>query len=153
MIWEGREVRSRMDYILGKDCCLICNVSIWDPRHNLDHYLVPGCLRGTPMREHSKYLRRHKRTPLRPLTTLTREDGLFAALRRAVPNPKAKKDRKNAWILATMWRIVDERVSTRREPARDHTLKRRLVRTIDANLKGDWKRREEEADEEVESLL
>ena len=31
MIQEGREVRSRMDYILGTDLCLFGNVSVRDP--------------------------------------------------------------------------------------------------------------------------
>ena len=34
MVREGREVRSRTDYILGMDCRIFWNVSVWDPRHN-----------------------------------------------------------------------------------------------------------------------
>ena len=44
MAWEGKLVRSRTDYILGTDHCLFWNVSVWDPRHNTDHYMVLGCL-------------------------------------------------------------------------------------------------------------
>ena len=54
MVWLGREVWSRMDYILGKDRCLFKNVAVQDPRHKLDHYLVLGCLHRTPLREHIK---------------------------------------------------------------------------------------------------
>ena len=48
----GREVRSRTDYILETDRFLFRNMSVLYPRHNLDHYLILGCLRSTTMREH-----------------------------------------------------------------------------------------------------
>ena len=37
MIGEGREVRSRMDYILWMDRRLFGYISVQDPRHNSDH--------------------------------------------------------------------------------------------------------------------
>ena len=52
MILEGREVR----YILGTDRRLFWNVSVRDPRHNSDHYMVLGCPRSAPLREQAKYL-------------------------------------------------------------------------------------------------
>ena len=64
MIRAGREVRSRTDYILGVDHCLFWNVSVWDPRHNSDHYMVLGCLLSAPLQEHSKYLGGCNRIPL-----------------------------------------------------------------------------------------
>ena len=94
MVQEWREVRSRTDYILGTDHRLFWNVSVRDPRHNSDHYLVLGCLRGDPLREHYEYLGRRKRLPLRAPTTPTREDRLFAALRRAAPKYKARDTQK-----------------------------------------------------------
>ena len=45
---KGREVRSRTDYILGTDRCLFRNVAVRDPWHNLDHYMVMGCLPSAP---------------------------------------------------------------------------------------------------------
>ena len=42
MLWKGREVRSRIDYILGTDHRLFGSVSVQDPWHNLDHYMVLG---------------------------------------------------------------------------------------------------------------
>ena len=56
MIPEGREVRSRTDYIMGTGRRLFWNVSAQDPRYNSDHYTVMGCLRSAPLREHAKYL-------------------------------------------------------------------------------------------------
>ena len=50
MIWAGKEVRSRTDYILGTDRRLFWNVSVRDPRHNSDHYIVLGCLCRAPLR-------------------------------------------------------------------------------------------------------
>ena len=37
MVRAGREVRSRMAYILGMDRRLFWNLSVQDPRHKLDH--------------------------------------------------------------------------------------------------------------------
>ena len=48
MVRVGREVRSRTDYILGTDHYIFRNMVIRDPRNNLDHYLVLGCLRSAP---------------------------------------------------------------------------------------------------------
>ena len=132
---------------------LFWNVSVRDPRHNLDHYLVLGCLHSTPLSEHSKYFGRRKRLPLQPLTNLTREDGLFASLQRAVLKPKAMYARKNMWILETTWRLVNKRVSALRKNARDQSLIWRLRCAIAAILKGYQRRRAEEAGKEVETLL
>ena len=93
-------------------------------------------------------------TPLlRPLTTPKRKDRLFAALRRAVLKPKAMDARKNAWISETTWRLVNERLSAHRDPARGQPLIRRLVHAIAAILKGYRRQRMEEVGEEVERLL
>ena len=98
MVWAGREVRSRTDYILGTDHRLFLNLSIQDPIHNSDHYLVLGYLCSSTLREKSEYVGRRKKIPLRPPTTPMRKDGFFADLQRAVPKPKAWDARKNAWI-------------------------------------------------------
>ena len=42
MVREGEIVRSQTDYILGKDRRIFWNVSVRDPRHNTDHYIVLG---------------------------------------------------------------------------------------------------------------
>ena len=146
-------MRSRTDYILGTYRCIFWNVTVRDPQHNSDHCLVLGCPRGTPLREHSENLGRRKEIPLWPPTTPTREDGLFAALRRAVPKPKARESQKKAWILAAMWRLVNKRVSARWDPARYQSLIWRLGRAINAILKGYQRRRTEVAGEEVNRLL
>ena len=90
MVREGKVVRSGTDYILGTDCCLFWNVSVWDPRHNTYHYMVLGCLCSAPEREHTKYLTGHKQLPLQPPSAPTQEDGIFTSLRRAVPKPQAR---------------------------------------------------------------
>ena len=111
MVREGKVVRSRTDYILGTDRSLFRNVSVWDPRHNTDHFMVVGCLHSAPEQEHARYIRGRRKMLIRPLTEPTREDGIFAALRRAVPKPNARDRHKNAWISEETWRLVDERVS------------------------------------------
>ena len=95
MVREGKFVRSRTDYILGTDRSLYRNVSVRDPQHNSNHFIGVGCLRSAPVREHAKYLTGRKKLPLQPPTEPTREDGIFAALRKAVPKPHARERRTN----------------------------------------------------------
>ena len=77
-------MRSRTDYILGTDRHIFGNVSVWDFRHNSDHYMVLGCLHIASLKDHTRYLGGRKCLPLFPLTKPTREDGIFASLRRVV---------------------------------------------------------------------
>ena len=53
----------------------------------------------------------------------------------------------------TTWRLVDERVSARRDIAKNQALIRRLGRAIRAGLRKDRKRRAGEAGAEMEALL
>ena len=96
MLRKGQEVRSRTDYTLGTDRRLFRNVTVRDPRHNSDHYMVLGCLPSAPLSETKRYLGGQKRWPVRPLLKPSRADELFAALRRAVPRPKLREARQNA---------------------------------------------------------
>ena len=66
MLCQWREMQSHMDYILGTDHSLFWNVSVWDPWHILDHFMVLGCLCRAAQWEHSSYLRWLHRFPLRP---------------------------------------------------------------------------------------
>ena len=50
MVREGKVVRSRTDYILGTDRHFFWNVSVRDPRHNTDHYMVLCCIHRAPKR-------------------------------------------------------------------------------------------------------
>ena len=146
-------MRSRTDYILETDRRLFGNVSVRDPRHNSDHYMVLGCLHSASLREHSRYLGGRKRLPLRPPTKPTREDRIFTAVRRAVPKPRAREAQNIECILATTWRLVNERVSARRYIAKEQAFISSLVCAIKASLREDRKRRVEEEGEEVETLL
>ena len=149
MVRERKVVRSRTDYILGTDSRLFWNVSVWEPRHNTDHYMVLGCLHSAPDREHTKYRTGHKGLPLQSPSGPTREDRIFAALRRAVPKTQAQEMRKNGWISEDTWRLVDER----RNPAKGQTQIWRLSRASSESLKGDRRRKVKAAGAEVETLL
>ena len=138
---------------MGTERRLFGNFSVRDPRHNSDHYMVIGCIHSASLIEHARYLGGRKRLPLRPPTALTREDRIFAALRRADPKPLDREVQNNAWVLATTWRLVDKRVSVRRDIAKYQALIRSLGRAIKARLRKDRKRRAEESGAEVETLL
>ena len=86
------------------------------------------------------------RLPKKP----TRVDQLFVALRRAAPKAQPRAVRRNAWISEETWRLVNERVSARRDPRKGQALKRRLGRAVKASLAADLKPRADEAGAEVE---
>ena len=138
-------VRSRTDYLLGTDGSLFKNVSVRDPRHNTDHFMVVGCLRSAPAREQARYIKGRRKMPLSPPTEPTREGGIFEALRRAVPKPHKREKHKNAWISEETWRLVDERVSARRGTGVQVRIQR-LGRSIRASLQGDRKRKVDRGD-------
>ena len=54
MLRGGREVRSQTNCLLGTDCRLLQNVLLRDVCHNIDHYLVLGCLRRAAATERSR---------------------------------------------------------------------------------------------------
>ena len=56
MLRKGQVVRYRTDYILGTERRLFRNNTVRDPRHNLDHYMVLGCLPSAPLLETRRYL-------------------------------------------------------------------------------------------------
>ena len=64
-------------------------------------------------------------------------DKIFDDLRLAVPKPDKQAACHNLWILVETWRLVDKRVSTRREPGQDQRQLKRLGRAIQAYLKAD----------------
>ena len=77
----------------------------------------------------------------------------FADLRRAVPKAQPRKARRNTWISAETWRLVDERVSARQDPRCGQAFKRKLEREVKASLAADRKRRADKAGAEVEVLV
>ena len=64
-----------------------------------------------------------------------------------------REARRNEWILTETWRLVDKRVSARRDPAKGQAIKRRMGRAIKASLAVDRRRRADEAEAEVEALV
>ena len=92
MVKEGKVFRSRADYYLGTNQSFFRNVSIRDPQHNTDRFMVVGCLRSAPEREHTRYISGRRKLPSQPPTEPTREDRIFAALRRAVPRVNLRGD-------------------------------------------------------------
>ena len=152
MVWEGKVVRSRTDYLLGTDRGLFRNVSVRDPQRNTNHFMVVGCLRSAPEWEHARNIMGRTTMPLRPPTDPTRKDGIFAALWRAVPKSHARDRYKNAWISEETWRLVNKRVSTQRGTGVRMRIQI-LGRAIQASLQGDRKRKVETAGQDVDTLL
>ena len=81
------------------------------------------------------------------------EDGICAALRKAVLKPQAREARENVWILEDMWRLVNKRVSARRDPVKEQSLIMGLERAISESLKGDRRWQAYKAGKEVEMIL
>ena len=152
MVREGKVIRSRTDYLLGTDRSLFRNVAVRDSIHNSDNYMVVGHLRGGAAREHVRYIRGRRRMPLLPPKEPTREDELFGDLRWVVPKPHEWEKHRNAWISDKTWRLADERVSARKG-TRVRARLRRLGQAFRSSLKGDRRRRVEDAGKDVEALL
>ena len=93
------------------------------------------------------------RLPLRPPTTPTREDGIFAALWQAIPKPKRWEAQKNTWISEDTWILVNVRVSAHLDPARNQVLIWSLSRAINLSLKADRQRHTDEAGGKIETIL
>ena len=155
MVRQWRVVRSRTDYILGYDHRIFQNVTVRDLRHNSDHLMVIGCLHRDPPREHSRYLGRRTRLPLRmPVCQMrTQEDNIFAELWRTVPKPDKRAACHNLWMLVETWGLVGERVSARQEPEQDQRRLRLLGCANWAALKEEKRRRTAMVGEDVERLL
>ena len=83
----GRDVRYRMNYLMGMDHRLFQNVSVRDPRNNSYHYMVLWYLCGATHREQSCYLRQHRSPPPPLLQTQTWEDQWFVDPGKVIPNP------------------------------------------------------------------
>ena len=80
---QGRqEVRSQMYYILGIDSRLFQYISVRDMRHQLDHYISMGYLRGELKEDLMGYLRKVHCLPLCPLhhNLASDPDKLFSEL-------------------------------------------------------------------------
>ena len=60
---------------------------------------------------------------------------------------------RNAWISETTWRLIDERISARRDPRYGQAFTRRLRKEIKKSLAEDRRRRADEAGAEVEALV
>ena len=67
--------------------------------------------------------------------------------------PKPREARQNACISAETWRLIDERVSMRRDPRYGKADRRQLTKAITASLAQDRRRRAEEAGAELEALM
>ena len=153
MLRNGREVRSRTDYIPGTDRRLFRNVAVRDPWHNSDHYMVLGCLLSAPPTDHKRYLGGRKRWLVRLPREPTRTDQLFAALRRAIPRAQPREARRNAWISESTWRLTNERVSARQDLQYGQAYRRRLGKAVQKSLATDRRRRADEAGAEMEALV
>ena len=114
--------------------------------------MVVGHLRSEMAREHAQYIKGRRKIPLKPPKEPTREDELFGDLRRAVPQPHEREKHRNVWISEETWRLADERISAKRG-TRVRARLRRLGRDFRASLKGERKRRVEDAGKDVEALL
>ena len=115
MVRQGWEASSQTDYILGSDCRIFRNVAVRYLRHNSDHFMVMGCLRGASPREHYCYLEQRTRLPLTLPGgwTRTRVNKIFSKLRRAVSKRDNRAAPHNSWILHDTWRLINKRVCTR----------------------------------------
>ena len=109
------EGRPRTDYLLGMDFPLFQNVSVWEPQHKYDHYMVLGCLRSAAHKENHRYLGKLRWSPLGFLSKKIWKDRCFGDLHLDTRKPLPRERRGNEWIYAETWRLITTRVALRRE--------------------------------------
>ena len=139
------------DYVLGTYIYLFQIVAVWDARHNMDHYLVMGCLRGVTPDAHSLYLEKRTRFPIRPKETLYRIYRMFAKIWRAILRPPLWERHRQAWISPETWSLIDTRIVARRW--KNQWISRVLSRMIKAGLQEDRRRQAANVGSTVDSLL
>ena len=79
-------MQSQTDYLLGADHHLFRNVLVWDAHHNIDQYLLLGCLHRAAETDHSRYLGRRGHFPLQLPRVPIEVNRLFVELRGGVPS-------------------------------------------------------------------
>ena len=111
---DGREFRSRTDYILGTYIRLFQDMAVQDLQHHLDYYMVLGCLRRDPENELTDYLRKARRFPLRYLRRYlaSASDNLFSKLKTQIPNPPLRERVRWAWVSDETRAAIDNTVTS-----------------------------------------
>ena len=136
---QGRYGRPQTDHLLGMDWNLLQNVSIWNPLHNFDHYMVLGCLHSATHKENHRYLGNLRRPPLRSPGTKIRKDRFLVDLCWDTPKPPPRERWGNKWISEDTWCLVATRVASRRELQRYQRPVCKLVKKVRLILKVDRK--------------
>ena len=112
-------MRSQTDYILVIDRRLFQNVSVWDPLHNSDHYMILGCLYGATQWGNYRYLRKIWILTLHPPlhgNKLRSNVGSYKIARRF----PSYFDNNDGRMSGFLWRCLTLRIQgcgTRRPPA------------------------------------
>ena len=106
----GREVRSWTNYILGTYHHLLQKVLVQDARHNADYYLDLGFLHKDAPADHSRYLGKLERFPLKPPKTPGGFNHLSAELQGSIPNSPWWEQPHQAWISPETWQLIDTRI-------------------------------------------
>ena len=114
---DGREVQFRKDYILRTYCRLFQDVDPGDPRHNSDHYMVMGCMRGDPVKELTDYLRKSHRFPLWTIRNdlPSASENIFLYLKTHIPKPPLRERVRRVWIYDETWAAMDAGFTACRE--------------------------------------
>ena len=72
--------------------------------------LVLVFLRGAAYVEHSHYLGKRKRFPLKPPKTLGGFNSLFSELRGEIPKPSWPERSRQGWIFPETWHLIDTKI-------------------------------------------
>ena len=86
-----QEVSYWTDCILGTDHRLLQKLAVRDPRHNTNHYMFLGFLRGFTLRENQIYFGSCTQIPLYPLKFTSHKDNILAYLRQTVSKTWARE--------------------------------------------------------------
>ena len=143
------------DYILANDRRIVWNYSLRQPRFDSDHLMLVIRIRTGNVQRHKAYLKARKRFPLPPVKQpLTLADSLLLELKKFVPKPTRDEKRKyRPWVSPETWRLVDERITLRRNGAGTQQALRVLTRKVKSAFKADRQRQADAVGETIEKLL
>ena len=123
-------MKSRTDYILGMDYRMFQYFDVLETRHNIDHYLLLGCHRGTTHICNQLYLGKRMRLPLHHLRRPSQDDNIFSFICQVAPKTLAHERMHSSCISKETWRVINARLSLCRAPYRDqrriHNLSHRV---------------------------
>ena len=122
--------------------------------HRSDHRAVIAHIKGGDPNRLRRYRKKVARFPIRlPPGPKTEAEDLFGQLKGTIERLKAREMKRNHWILAATWQLVDCQAQLKSWGELTQSAGRRLGRAINASLKRDRLQRAVNAADDIRDHL